>query len=154
MSVIEKKLLEKGIELSSGSMPIANYVSVQRDGNTLYFSGSSALKDGKPVYQGKLGMEVSIEEGYEAARLAAINLISIMKREIGDLDKVEQIIKVMGFVASVEDFFSQPSVIDGASDLFVEIFGDKGRHARSAVGTNVLPMNLPLEIELIVKIKE
>lgn len=153
MSSAEKKLSEMGIVLDTGTKPLANYVSVQRDGNTLYFSGASALKDGKPVYQGKLGREVSIEEGYQAARLAAIQLLCALKNEIGDLDRVDQIVKVLAFVASAEDFYQQPAVIDGASDLLAEVFGERGRHARSAVGTNVLPMNLPLEIEMIVRIK-
>lgn len=154
MGNIEKKLDKLGIKLSEGSFPIANYVSVQFDGNSLYFSGAGAIRNGKPTYVGKLGAEVTLEEGYAAAREAAINLLSVLKREIGDLDKVDKIVKVLGFVASTSDFYNQPAVINGASDLFVEVFGDRGKHARSAVGTSVLPMNIPVEVEMIVKLKQ
>ena len=119
----------------------------------LYFSGAGPIKDGKAVMQGKLGKELTVEEGYEAAKMAAINLIAAMKRELGDLDQVDQILKLFGLVASADDFYQQPAVVNGASDLFAEVFGDRGKHARSAMGTNVLPLNLPLEIEIIVKIK-
>ena len=133
--------------------PLASYVSVQRDGNTLYVSGSSVIKDGKPQMQGKLGAEITLEEGYKAARQTAINLIAVLKKELGDLDRVEQIVKLLGFVASTADFYEQPAVINGASDLLTEVFGEKGRHARTALAANVLPMNLPLEIEMIVRVE-
>lgn len=153
MSMIEKRLEELGIVLPEAMSPLASYVSVQRDGNTLYLSGSSVIKDGKPLIQGKLGAEVSVEVGYAAARDTAINLIAVLKRELGNLDRVKQIVKLLGFVASTTDFYEQPAVINGASDLFVEVFGEKGRHARTALATNVLPMNLPLEIEMIVTVE-
>lgn len=153
MALIEKKLEEMGIVLPEAPEPIANYVSVKREGQMLYFSGAGPIKDGKAVMQGKLGKELTVEEGYEAAKMAAINLIAAMKRELGDLDQVDQILKLFGLVASADDFYQQPAVVNGASDLFAEVFGDRGRHARSAMGTNVLPLNLPLEIEIIVKIK-
>ena len=154
MSIAEKRLKELNIELSTGPEPIANYVSVQIDGNTMYFSGAGPLKDGKPTVTGKLGAELSTEQGYQAAKEAVLNLLSVLKREIGNLDMVEQIVKVTGYVASATDYYAQPAVINGASDLLVEIFGDKGRHARCALGTNVLPMNIPVEIEMIVKLKQ
>lgn len=153
MALIEKKLEEMGIVLPEAPEPIANYVSVKREGQMLYFSGAGPIKDGKAVMQGKLGKELTVEEGYEAAKMAAINLIAAMKRELGDLDQVDQILKLFGLVASADDFYQQPAVVNGASDLFAEVFGDRGKHARSAMGTNVLPLNLPLEIEIIVKIK-
>lgn len=153
MALIEKKLEEMGIVLPEAPEPIANYVSVKREGQMLYFSGAGPIKDGKAMMQGKLGKELTVEEGYEAAKMAAINLIAAMKRELGDLDQVDQILKLFGLVASADDFYQQPAVVNGASDLFAEVFGDRGKHARSAMGTNVLPLNLPLEIEIIVKIK-
>ena len=153
MALIEKKLEEMGIVLPEAPEPIANYVSVKREGQMLYFSGAGPIKDGKAVMQGKLGKELTVEEGYEAAKMAAINLIAAMKRELGDLDQVDQILKLFGLVASADDFYQQPAVVNGASDLFAEVFGDRGKHARSAMGTNVLPLNRPLEIEIIVKIK-
>jgi enamine deaminase RidA (YjgF/YER057c/UK114 family) len=153
MAVIEKRLAELGIVLPDSPGPMANYVSVQRADNLLFLSGSGPLKAGKPTITGRLGENVTVEQGYAAAREAALNLIATLKRELGDLDRVEQIVKVLGFVASTGDFYAQPSVINGASDLLVEVFGEKGKHARSAVGTNVLPFQLPVEVELIVKVK-
>lgn len=153
MSMIEKKLEQMGIVLPEAPDPIASYVSVKRDGKTLYFSGAGPTRDGKAVVQGKLGKDLTIEQGYHAARMGAINLIAAMKRELGDLDQVDQILKLFGLVACADDFYQQPQVMNGASDLFAEVFGDRGRHARSAVGTNVLPLNLPVEIEIVIKIK-
>jgi len=153
MSDIEKRLEELNIKLSQGTSPVANYVSMQRAGDMLYFSGAGPFVEGKAVYKGRLGENLTIDEGYEASKIAAINLLSVLKREIGDLDKVDQIVKVLGFVSSTNDFYNQPAVINGASDLFVEVFGDKGRHARCAVGTNVLPMGIPVEVEMIIKLK-
>lgn len=155
MNNIEKRLEKLGIVLPEASTPIANYVTFQRSGNTIYFSGAGAFTpDGKPVYTGKLGAEISIEQGYDAARIAAITLIANLKKAVGDLDKVKKIVKILGFVASADDFCSQPAVINGASDLFVQVFGDAGKHARSAVGVNVLPLNLPVEVEMIVEVED
>ncbi len=151
---IEKRLEELGIEIKEAVSPIANYVSVQRCGDVLYFSGAGPVRDGKASMVGRLGENVTIEQGYAAAREGAINLICAMKGCLGDLDRVEQIVKVLGFVNCTPDFGAQPAVINGASDLFVEVFGDKGRHARSAVGTNALPLGIPVEVEIIVKIKD
>lgn len=153
MALIEERLKELGIELPSGPAPMANYVSAQRDGNTLYLSGAGPLKDGKPTVTGRLGESVTIEQGYAAAREAAVNLLATLKRELGDLDRVEQIVKVLGFVRSADDFYSQPAVVNGASDLLVAVFGERGRHARSAIGTNVLPFGLPVEVEMIVRVR-
>ena len=154
MAKIEARLEELGLTLPESPSPMANYVSVQRTGNLLFFSGAGPIKDGKPAITGTLGKELSVEEGYEAAKLTALNLLSVLKKTIGDLDKVKQIIKLLAFVASTNDFNKQPAVINGASDLLVEVFGDRGRHARSAIAANVLPFSIPVEIEMIVEIEE
>lgn len=153
MSVIEKRLEELGIALPDSPAPMANYVNVQRSGDMLLFSGAGPLKAGKPTVTGRLGENVTVEQGYAAAMEAGLNLISSLKRAVGDLDNVVQIIKVLGFVASTNDFYAQPAVINGVSDLMVEVFGDRGKHARSAIGTNVLPFQIPVEVEMIVKVK-
>lgn len=150
---IEKRLSELGIEIKEAVAPLANYVSVQQSGDLLFLSGAGPLRDGKPTMTGCLGGGVTIEQGYAAAREGAVNLLCALKGYLGDLDRVEQIVKLLGFVNCTPDFGQQPAVINGASDLFVEVFGDKGRHARSAVGTCALPMGIPVEIELIVRVK-
>ncbi|MGI6255037.1 MAG: RidA family protein [Acutalibacter sp.] len=155
MHEIEKKLEELGIKLDAGPEPMANYVSVQKAGNLWFFSGAGPFQDGKPAVCGRLGENLTTEEGYQAARLAGINLLAVLKRELcGDWDKLEQIVKLQGFVSSTIDFYEQPKVINGTSDLLVEVLGEKGRHARTAVGTNVLPFKIPLEVEMIVKVKD
>ncbi len=151
--LIEKRLTELGIEIKEAVSPIANYVSVQQCGNLLFLSGAGPVRDGKATLIGRLGENLSLEQGYAAAREGAINLICALKSHLGDLDRVEQIVKLLGFVNCTADFTKQPAVINGASDLLVEVFGDKGRHARSAVGTNSLPMGIPVEVEIIVQIK-
>jgi enamine deaminase RidA (YjgF/YER057c/UK114 family) len=153
MSLIEKRLEELGLELPESPSPVATYVSTRRAGNLLYTSGAGCVVDGRLVHSGKLGSDLGVEQGYEAARVTALNLLSLLKKELGDLDRIKQIVKVLGFVSSADDFYDQPKVINGASDLFVEVLGNKGKHARSAIGVNVLPMNLPVEIELIVEIE-
>lgn len=153
MAKIEARLEQLGIILPEASSPIANYVTYRQSGNTIHFSGASAFAaDGKPLYTGKLGREVSIEQGYEASRKAAICLISNLKKAVGDLDKLSRIVKLLGFVACDSEFYNQPAVINGASDLLVEVFGEAGKHARSAVGVCALPLNLPVEIEMIVEV--
>lgn len=147
--VVENRLRSLGIELRPLEKPVANYLHAKIFGNLIYVSGCAPIKDGKSLYLGKLGKDLTVEEGYQAAREAAINLISVLKFELGDLDRVTSIVKILGFVASADDFYSQPAVINGASDLMVEVFGDAGRHARAAIGTNAIPGNLPVEIELI-----
>lgn len=152
MSEIEKKLGELGIILPGQIKSMGNYVTVRKSGNMLYLSGNGPMREGKVVMSGKLGADLSIEQGYEAARITAINILGVLKSELGDLDKIKQFVKVLGFVQSTDDFYDQPKVINGASDLFVEVLGEKGRHARSAIGTSVLPFNLPVEIEVIVEV--
>lgn len=153
MSKIEKKLEEMHIELPGEPKAMGKYKSVRWSHNTIYISGTGPLKDGKAVYTGKLGKDLTIEEGYEAARLSMINILGILKHELGDLDKIKKFVKLLGFVACTNDFHQQPKIINGASDLLIEIFGEKGVHARSAIGTNSLPFNIPVEIETIVEIK-
>ncbi|MGI5839462.1 MAG: RidA family protein [bacterium] len=154
MAIIEQRLAELGIELPEQHPPMAHYVSVQREGDLLFLSGAGPLKDGKATVTGRLGENLTVEQGYAAAREAGLSLLATLKRELGDLDRVEQIVKLLGFVASTDDFFAQPSVINGTSDLLNEVFGEKGRHARSAVGTNVLPFRVPVEVEAIVRIRD
>ena len=154
MNEIEKNLENLGITLDAGPEPMANYVSVQKAGDIWFFSGAGPFENGKPAVFGRLGENMTTEEGYDAARLAGINLLAILKRELGgDWNRLEQIIKIQGFVNSASDYFEQPAVINGVSDLRVEVLGDRGRHARTAVGANVLPFRIPLEVEMILKVK-
>jgi enamine deaminase RidA (YjgF/YER057c/UK114 family) len=150
----ESKLKELGIQLPEPSSPVANYVNVVRSGNLLFLAGKGpSLPDGSYV-TGKIGQELGIEEGRAAARLVGIAQLAVLKAELGDLNKVKRIVKVFGMVNCGPDFTQQPQVINGFSDLMVEVFGDKGRHARSAVGMNALPMDISVEIELIVEIED
>ncbi|MBW2619324.1 MAG: RidA family protein [Deltaproteobacteria bacterium] len=149
----EEKLESLGLSLPPPVEPVANYVTSVIEGDLLYTSGAGPIEGGKPKYQGRVGAELSLEEGYEAARLTALNLLSIIKARIGGLDRIERVVKVLGFVSSAPDFHRQPEVINGASDLLVEVLGEQGRHARSAIGTSNLPLNIPVEIEMIVRIK-
>ena len=150
---VEDRIAELGIQLPSAPAPMANYVSVQRSGNLLFMSGAGPFENGKPAVTGKVGLELTLEEGKAAARLTALNLVSVLKREVGDLDKVKQIVKILAFVASGPEFAQQPNVVDGASDILVKIFGDRGKHARSAVAAPILPFYIPVEIEMIVEIE-
>ena len=155
MAKIEDRLKELGIELPDRPAPVANYVPGVRTGNLIYLSGIGPAEraDGtSPV--GKVGGELSAEEGYEAARLTGINIISRMKGETGDLDKVKRVVKMLGMVNCVPSFNQQPAVINGCSDLLVEVFGEKGRHARSAVGMSSLPNDIPVEIEVIIEVED
>ena len=150
----ETKLKEKGIVLVPPSNPVANYVNVVRVGNLLYLAGKGPQKPDNTYVTGKVGKELTIEQGYEAARLTAINHLAVLKNELGSLNKVKRIVKVLGMVNCSEDFKDQPKVINGYSDLMVEIFGDKGKHARSAIGMYALPFNMAVEVEVIVEIEE
>ena len=150
----ETRLKEKGIVLVAPSNPVANYVNAVRVGNLLYLSGKGPVRADNTSVIGKLGRDLTIEQGYEAARLAAINNLAVIKSELGTLNKVKRIVKVTGMVNCTEDFKDQPKVINGYSDFMVEIFGDKGKHARSAVGMASLPFNWAVEVEVIVEIEE
>jgi enamine deaminase RidA (YjgF/YER057c/UK114 family) len=150
----ETKLKEKGIVLTTPSNPVANYVNVVRVGNLLYLAGKGPLGADNKYITGKVGKDLTIEQGYEAARLTAISHLADLKKELGSLNKVKRIVKVLGMVNCTEDFYDQPKVINGYSDLMVEIFGEKGKHARSAVGMYALPFNMALEIEVIVEVED
>jgi enamine deaminase RidA (YjgF/YER057c/UK114 family) len=150
----EAKLKELGITLPEPPKPVANYVNGVRTGNLIFLAGKGPKHaDGREI-TGKLGREISIEEGYEAARLTAINQLSVLKAMLGDLNKVKRIVKVLGMVNSDPSFVEQPAVINGFSDLMVEVFGDRGRHARAAVGMASLPRGQAVEIEMIVEVIE
>ena len=148
---IEKRLTELGITLPEAPRPVAAYVPAVSSGNLLFVSGQLCLVNGELLSKGRVGREVSLKQGYEAARIAAINSLAIVKKELGSLDRVKRVVKVVGYVASEPDFYDQPKVVNGASELLAEVFGDQGRHARSAVGVNSLPLNTPVEIEVIVE---
>lgn len=150
---IEDRLKELGITLPDAPTPLANYVTVRRTGNLLFLSGAGPFENGVPVITGKLGADLTQEEGYKAARMSGLNLIAQLKKELGDLDRVKQFVKVLAFVASSPDFTNQPAVMNGASDLFVEVFGEAGKHARSAVAAPVLPMDVAVEVEIIVEVE-
>lgn len=153
MGKIDARLKELGIEVPTPAAPVANYVGWVRTGNLVFTAGQVPLKDGKFLYQGRVGAEVSTEEAVEAAKLCAVNIIAQVKAACGgDLDKVRRIVKLVGFVNGVPGFADQPKVINGASDLMVAVFGDKGKHARSAVGAGSLPLNLAVEIEAVVEV--
>ena len=136
-------------------MPIANYVPGVRTGNLLYLSGlGPASRADGTAPSGKVGRDLTTEEGYEAARLTGINILARMKGELGDLDRVRRVVKLLGMVNSAPDFNQQPAVVNGCSDLLVEVFGEKGRHARSAVGMAALPNDIPVEIEVIIEVED
>ncbi|WP_026690947.1 RidA family protein [Alteribacter aurantiacus] len=145
----EEKINSLGLSLKSMRKPVGNYVPYVKTGNLIYTSGQ-----GVDEYHGKLGRDLDIEEGYLASRQSMLNLLSVIKHEIGELSKVKRIVKMLGFVNCTESFTDQPKVMNGASDLLVEVFGEKGIHARSAVGMAQLPNNTAIEIELVVEVEE
>ncbi|MBM4258256.1 MAG: RidA family protein [Deltaproteobacteria bacterium] len=152
---VEKKLATLGLTLPPTPTPVANYVPAVRTGNLVFISGHGpvTMVDGKVSrIRGKVGRDLTVEQGYDAAKVVALNMLQSLKGVIGDLDKVRRIVKVLGFVNCTEDFPDQPKVINGASDLFVELFGDRGRHARSAVGMYQLPFGIAVEIEMVVEV--
>jgi len=152
----EDRIRELGLDLQGAAGPLANYIPVVRTGNLLFLSGHlpPAGADGKRP-AGKLGADLSVEEGYAAARAAAIALLTTVRREVGTLNRVRRIVKVLGMVNSAPDFVQQPQVVNGASDFLVEVFGEAiGRHARSAVGVAALPINAPVEIEMVVEVED
>jgi enamine deaminase RidA (YjgF/YER057c/UK114 family) len=152
MTQVEAQLDAMGLTLPAPPAPVANYVRYVQVGNLVFLSGHGPTRDGKQAFQGKVGGERTIEEGYEAAKLVMLNLLASLKEAIGDLDRVERVVKLLGMVNCTEDFGEHPKVINGASDLLVELFGEKGRHARSAVGMQALPMQITVEIEMIVQV--
>jgi enamine deaminase RidA (YjgF/YER057c/UK114 family) len=149
----DKKLKELKIELITPTPPVANYVKAVRAGNLLFLSGHGPKQADGTDYKGKVGKDLSIEQGYEAARLTGIGLLSTLKAEVGDLNNVKRVVKVNGWVNCTPEFEDQPKVINGCSDLMVAVFGDKGRHARAAMGAGSLPSNITVEIEMVVELK-
>jgi enamine deaminase RidA (YjgF/YER057c/UK114 family) len=147
---IEKRLQELGITLPSAAAPLANYVPYVQEGTLIFISGQVPRgDDGQLKYVGKVGQELSVEDGYASARLCALNCLAQLRAALGSLDKVKRIVRVGGFVNCTDGFTQQPQVVNGASDLIVEVFGDKGRHARAAVGNNALPGNVATEVEMV-----
>ncbi len=150
----ETNLIKNGIILTPPSSPVANYVNAVRVGNLLFLAGKGPLNTDNNYITGKVGKDLTIEQGYEAARLTAVSHLAVIKNELGSLNKVKRIVKVLGMVNCTEDFKDQPKVINGYSDLMVEIFGEKGKHARSAVGMYALPFNMAVEVEVIVEVED
>jgi len=148
----ERQLKQLRIELPSVPKPVANYVPAVRAGDLLFLSGVLPSRDGQLIMTGKLGQAISIEQGMEAAKVAVLNALAIIRSEVGSLDRVKRIVKMVGHIASAPEFTDQPQVLNGASDLLVAIFGEAGRHARVAVGSAELPRQAPVEIELIVQV--
>jgi enamine deaminase RidA (YjgF/YER057c/UK114 family) len=151
---IKKRLKELGIELPLVSPPVATYVNAVRVGKLIYLSGKGPLKADGTLITGKVGTQIDIEEGQLAARLTGLQLLAALQAEIGSLNKVKRIVKVLGMVNAESDFTQHPLVINGFSDLMVEVFGERGKHARSAVGMGSLPGNISVEIEMIVAVKK
>lgn len=150
----EERLKELGIQLRIPAPPVANFVHAVRSGNLVFLAGHGPLLPDGTWMTGKVGRDVDIEEGKKAARVTAINLLSSLKAEIGDLNKVKRVVKVLGMVNSDESFTDQPQVMNGCSDLLVSVFGDRGKHARAAVGMASLPFGIAVEIEMIVEIED
>ena len=154
---VEEKIKKLNIELPTPGEPIANYVPAVRFSETknsmlVYVSGTGPRKENGDYLTGRLGDDMTIEEGYGAAKLTGINILASLKKEIGDLNKIKRFVKVIGMVNSTADFYQQPAVINGFSDFIVEVFGDRGKHARSAVGMVSLPSNIAVEIEVVVEV--
>ena len=151
--MVEAKLKEMGIEVPAAAKPLAAYVPAVKVDKYVYTSGQIPLVDGKLCCTGKVGKEVSLEEAYAAAKVCAINCLAAIKTVVGSLDEIQQIVKVVGFVNSAAGFNAQPKVVNGASEFLGEVFGEAGKHARSAVGVSDLPIDSPVEVELVVKLK-
>ena len=149
----DKKLKELGIELYTPSKPIGNYVKAVRTGNLLYLAGHGPTKADGSNITGKVGKDLTTEQGYDAAKQVGVAMLSTLKAELGDLNKVKRVVKVLGMVNCTENFVDQPKVMNGFSDLMVAVFGDKGKHARSAVGMYALPSNIAVEVEIIVELE-
>jgi enamine deaminase RidA (YjgF/YER057c/UK114 family) len=154
MSVAEDRLAELGLAVPEVAKPVAAYVPAVVSGDLVFTSGQLPMKNGELMVTGKVGGEVSVEEAVACAQQCALNAIAAVKSMIGDLDRVAQVVKVVAFVASTPDFTGQPGVANGASELFGKVFGDAGVHARSAVGVPVLPLDAPVEVEIVVRMAE
>jgi enamine deaminase RidA (YjgF/YER057c/UK114 family) len=152
MSQIEQKIIELGFSLPETAKPLAAYIPAVQSGNLVFTSGQLPMIEGSLAETGKVGGSVSPERAKELATVCALNALAAVKTVIGDLDKIKRVVKVVGFVSSTPDFSGQPGVVNGASEFLGAVFGDKGIHARSAVGVAVLPLDAPVEIELIVEV--
>lgn len=153
MNNIETRLKNLGIVIPTISITVANYLPAKQSGHLVFTAGQLPMVDGKLISVGLLGQDVETEEANKAARICTLNALAAIKELIGDLDRIKQIVRVVGYVASVPTFTQQPAVVNGASELLLEIFGEKGKHARSAVGMAVLPLNASVEIELTVEVE-
>lgn len=151
--MIEDKLTELGYNLPAAPKPLASYIPAIKEGNLVFTAGQLPMVDGKLMYTGKVGNEITSEDGMRAAEICLLNCLSVVKAETGSLDNIERIIKLTVFVNSADCFTAQPKVANGASDLLVKIFGEAGKHVRSAVGVNELPLDAPVEVEMIARIK-
>ncbi|MEO6666331.1 MAG: RidA family protein [Nitrospiria bacterium] len=148
----EARLRVLGLTLPPPPKPVASYVLAVQSGDLLFVSGMLPMREGVPAWTGKVGRELSVEQGAEAAKLACLNALAVIRAELGTLDRVARVVRLSGHVASVEGFTNQPAVVNGASDLLVSIFGEAGRHARLALGAYQLPLNAPIELELIIRV--
>jgi enamine deaminase RidA (YjgF/YER057c/UK114 family) len=152
MSKVEERLAALGHKVPDPGPPVANFVNAVRTGNLVFVSGHGPRRDGEYVYRGKVGTEVDVETGRKAAELVMLNCLGSLKQEIGDLDRVVRVVKLLGMVNCAPEFTDQPKVINGGSDLLVAAFGEAGRHARSAVGMSSLPFDISVETEMIVEV--
>jgi enamine deaminase RidA (YjgF/YER057c/UK114 family) len=152
MPTPEERLQALGVSLPAPATPVAAYVPCVRTGDLVYVSGQVPMVDGKPSHLGHLGDDVDLEAGRAAARTCAVNVLAALKAELGELSRVRRVVKVTGFVASTADFTDHPKVVNAASELFGDVFGDAGRHARAAVGVPALPLGVPVEVEAIVEV--
>ncbi len=150
----DEKLAQLGITLPAPPKPVATYIPAVLAGELLFLSGVIPFRDGTLVFEGKLGRDLTVEQGYEASRIALLNALAIIRQELGTLDRVRRIVRMTGHVASAEGFVQHPAVINGASDLLVKIFDEAGKHARVALGAAELPLNAPVEIELILQVHD
>ena len=154
MHLFDENIKNLGLNIPDLPKALANYVPYKLIGKTIYISGQAPVQNGELIYKGKVGSDISIEEGIEAAKLCVINIIAALKTGLeGDWDKLDSFVKLTGFVNCKDNFTDQPKIINGASDMLVEIFGDQGRHARVAVGSNALPLGIAVEIDAIVQLK-
>ncbi len=150
---IEQELEKLGFVLPTPK-PVAAYIPAVRVGELVFTAGQGPTVDGKPKFTGKLGRELTEEQGVQAAQLCVVNCLACVKSVVGYLDKVEQVVKLLGFVACVDGFTRQPWVMNGASELLIKLYGDRGRHACSAIGTNQLPLDIPVEVEIVVRVRD
>jgi len=150
----EGKMKELGLSIPEIPPPAGAYVPAVKSGNLVFCSGQGPYKDGSQTYIGQVGSDVSLEEAYQAARIAGLNCLAEIRSVIGSLNRISRVVQIRGFVNSAPDFHDQPKVVNGASELMLEIFDESGKHARSALGTNNLPGNIPVEVEMVVEVKQ